>query len=135
MRSHAGYAWWRNAEAQLHAWQPATAAAAALRAAATALLTQVRALAEQARIRLLAPTACPGTPSPAAPAPPYGLAGRELTVLRLLAAGRANSQIGTELFISPKTAGVHVSNILRKLGVSNRVQAAALAELVHARQA
>ena len=36
--------------------------------------------------------------------------------------------IGAELFISPKTAGVHVSNILRKLGVSGRVQAAALAE-------
>ena len=36
--------------------------------------------------------------------------------------------IGAELFISPKTAGVHVSNILRKLGVTGRVQAAALAE-------
>ena len=35
--------------------------------------------------------------------------------------------IGAELFISPKTAGVHVSNILRKLGVSGRVQAAAVA--------
>ena len=38
------------------------------------------------------------------------------------------AMIGAELFISPKTAGVHVSNILRKLGVSGRVQAAALAE-------
>jgi len=37
-------------------------------------------------------------------------------------------QIGAELYISPKTAGVHVSNILRKLGVSGRTQAAALAE-------
>ena len=45
-----------------------------------------------------------------------------------MAAGRTNAQIGAELFISPKTAGVHVTNILRKLGVSNRVQAAALAE-------
>ena len=59
---------------------------------------------------------------------PYGLTGRELAVLRLLAAGRTNAQIGAELYISPKTAGVHVSNILRKLGVSGRVQAAALAE-------
>jgi DNA-binding CsgD family transcriptional regulator len=49
-------------------------------------------------------------------------------VLRLVAAGRTNAQIGAELFISPRTAGVHVTNILRKLGVSNRVQAAALAE-------
>jgi DNA-binding NarL/FixJ family response regulator len=40
----------------------------------------------------------------------------------------APTQIGAELYISPKTAGVHVSNILRKLGVSGRVQAAALAE-------
>jgi DNA-binding NarL/FixJ family response regulator len=49
-------------------------------------------------------------------------------VLRLLAAGRTNAQIGRELFISPRTAGVHVTNILRKLGVSGRVQAAAVAE-------
>jgi DNA-binding CsgD family transcriptional regulator len=59
---------------------------------------------------------------------PYGLTDRELTVLRLVAAGRTNTQIGAELYISPKTAGVHVSNIFRKLGVSGRVQAAALAE-------
>ena len=67
------------------------------------------------------------TPPPDAAAP-YGLTGRELAVLRLVAAGRTNAQIGAELFISPKTAGVHVTNILRKLGVSNRVQAASLAE-------
>ena len=59
----------------------------------------------------------------------YGrLTGRELAVLRLLTAGRTNAEIGAELYISPKTAGVHVSNILRKLGVSGRVQAAAVAE-------
>jgi DNA-binding NarL/FixJ family response regulator len=49
-------------------------------------------------------------------------------VLRLLAAGRTNPEIGAELYISPKTASVHVSSILRKLGVSGRAQAAALAE-------
>ncbi len=49
-------------------------------------------------------------------------------MLRLLVAGRSNREIGAELFISRKTASVHVSNILRKLGVSTRVQAAALAE-------
>ena len=49
-------------------------------------------------------------------------------MLRLLAAGNTNAQIGAELYISPKTASVHVTNIFRKLGVSSRVQAAALAE-------
>ena len=49
-------------------------------------------------------------------------------MLRLLTAGRTNAEIGAELYISPKTAGVHVSNILRKLGVSGRVQAATIAE-------
>jgi len=47
-------------------------------------------------------------------------------VLRLLAAGRTNAQIGAELYISPKAASVHVTSILRKLGVSDRVQVAAL---------
>jgi len=47
-------------------------------------------------------------------------------VLRLLAADRTNAQIGAELYISPKTASVHVTSILRKLGVSGRVQVAAL---------
>ena len=132
----AGYAWWRQAQAQLDAGQPAAAAAAAVRAAAAAadghapLLAQVRALAERARIPLQPPAAAtPTTPSPAAAPAPYGLTGRELAVLRLLAAGRTNAQIGAELYISPKTAGVHVTNILRKLGVSGRVQAAAVAEL------
>jgi ATP/maltotriose-dependent transcriptional regulator MalT len=130
----AGYAWWRQAEAQLDAGQPATAAAAALQAAAAAaqghapLLAQIRTLAQRARILLHPPPdAVTKTPPPDALAP-YGLTERELTVLQLVAAGRTNAQIGAELFISPRTAGVHVTNILRKLGVSNRVQAAALAE-------
>jgi len=136
----AGYAWWRQAQALLDAGHPAAAAAGTLRAAAAAadghapLLAQVRALAERARIPLQPAPAepkTPGAPPPAeAPSPktPYGLTDRELAVLRLLAVGRTNAQIGAELYISPKTAGVHVSNILRKLGVSGRVQAAALAE-------
>ncbi|TDE08736.1 helix-turn-helix transcriptional regulator [Jiangella asiatica] len=52
---------------------------------------------------------------------------REHEVLRLVAAGRSNRQIGEELFISAKTASVHVSNILTKLGVSGRGEAAAVA--------
>ena len=132
----AGYAWWRQAEAQLDAGQPAAAAAAALRAAAAAagghapLLAQIRTLAERARIPLQAPAAA-GEPEARPPAQlltRYGLTDRELTVLRLLAAGRTNPQIGAELYISASTASVHVSNILRKLGVSSRVQAAAIAE-------
>ncbi len=54
-----------------------------------------------------------------------GLTPRELEVLRLVTAGRSNRQIGEELFISSKTASVHVSNILAKLGVSGRGEAAA----------
>jgi DNA-binding CsgD family transcriptional regulator len=57
----------------------------------------------------------------------YGLTPRELEVLGLLAHGRTNPQIGKMLFISEKTASVHVSNILRKLAVANRGEAAVLA--------
>ena len=52
---------------------------------------------------------------------------REFDVLRLIAAGMSNARIASELFISPKTASVHVSNILAKLGASNRSEAAATA--------
>jgi len=52
---------------------------------------------------------------------------REEEVLRLVVDGYSNGQIGQALFISRKTASVHVSNILRKLGVSSRLQAAAVA--------
>ena len=56
-----------------------------------------------------------------------GLTVRELDVLRLVAAGRSNREIAGELFISVKTASVHVSNILAKLGVTGRGEAAAAA--------
>jgi DNA-binding NarL/FixJ family response regulator len=56
-----------------------------------------------------------------------GLTARELEVLELLAAGRSNGEVGSALFISTKTASVHVSNILAKLGVNSRGEAAALA--------
>ena len=56
-----------------------------------------------------------------------GLTERELEVLRLVAAGRSNREIAAELFISPKTASVHVSNILGKLGAASRGEAAAKA--------
>ena len=52
------------------------------------------------------------------------LTARELEVLRLVGAGRANKEIAAELDISERTARTHVSNILRKLGLSSRTQAA-----------
>ncbi|MBV9207197.1 MAG: AAA family ATPase [Actinobacteria bacterium] len=64
--------------------------------------------------------------------PPHGavltsLTSREREVLRLIAAGRSNREIATVLYIAPKTASVHVSNILGKLGAASRTEAAAIA--------
>ncbi len=64
---------------------------------------------------------------PQSPVEQLGLTQREREVLDLVAAGRTNRQIADALFISSKTASVHVSNILAKLGVANRGEAAALA--------
>jgi len=55
------------------------------------------------------------------------LTSREREVLRLIAAGRSNREIASVLFIAPKTASVHVSNILAKLGAASRTEAAAIA--------
>jgi len=76
------------------------------------------AVAEQAR---------PAARAPLDPLARFGLTEREREVLPLLAAGRSNPEIGRALFISTKTVSVHVSNILAKLGVSGRVEAAAVA--------
>ncbi|MEU0221468.1 AAA family ATPase, partial [Streptomyces sp. NPDC006265] len=83
------------------------------------------ALGRRARLPLT-PATEPG-PAPADPAEALGLTSRERDVLRLVAAGHTNRRIAQELFISPKTASVHVSNILGKLGVSGRGEAAAVA--------
>ncbi|MBT2453436.1 helix-turn-helix transcriptional regulator [Streptomyces sp. ISL-86] len=84
-------------------------------------------LAQRARLPL-GPEAPPAPPVPDTdPAEALGLTSRERDVLRLVAAGNSNRQIAEELFISPKTASVHVSNILAKLGVAGRGEAAALA--------
>ncbi|MEH0473013.1 AAA family ATPase [Streptomyces sp. B21-097] len=92
------------------------------------LADAVALLGRRARL-LLAPVAG-RTDAPAAPADPLaalGLTSRERDVLRLVSEGRTNRQIAEELFISPKTASVHVSNILSKLDVSGRGEAAAVA--------
>jgi DNA-binding CsgD family transcriptional regulator len=94
------------------------------RLGARPLADDVMALARRARIPLVVEDA--GSTEPTA-ATPFGLTDREREVLGLVAAGRSNGQIAKALFISPKTASVHVSNILAKLGVSGRVEAAGVA--------
>ncbi|MFI0808271.1 helix-turn-helix transcriptional regulator [Streptomyces echinatus] len=101
-------------------------------AAAVAAHLDARPLADAAarlaqRARLTLTGAAGRAADPADPAAALGLTNRERDVLGLVAAGRTNRQIAEELFISPKTASVHVSNILGKLGVSGRGEAAAVA--------
>ncbi len=74
-------------------------------------------------------------PAPAAPKPAphptpgtrFNLSGREIDVLRLVAAGQTDREIAASLFISPRTVNVHVANLRNKLGVSSRAAAVALA--------
>jgi DNA-binding CsgD family transcriptional regulator/tetratricopeptide (TPR) repeat protein len=132
----AAYAQWRQAEALLIDRAPRAPVEEALRAAhavavrlgAAPLRRELELLAQRGRVRLEAAT----QPSPATAQVPsvsssLGLTAREAEVLALVAAGRSNRQIGQELFITPKTASVHVSRILAKLGVAGRGEAAAVA--------
>jgi DNA-binding NarL/FixJ family response regulator len=64
---------------------------------------------------------------PQLPVLPENLTDREVDVLRLLATGKENAAIAQELFLSPKTVKNHVSSILDKLDIDNRIQAAVLA--------
>ena len=91
---------------------------------AAPLLEEVQGLARRARLKLEMASTDEDVP---AGAESLGLTAREREVLTLLAAGRSNPQIAEELFISRKTASVHVSNIISKLDVSSRGEAAALA--------
>jgi ATP/maltotriose-dependent transcriptional regulator MalT len=131
------YALVREAEAALVEGQREVAVIAADEAAdlagrlgARPLLDDVEALARRGRLTLAGGGIEPeGEDLPDAPTEveQLGLTSREIDVLGLVAKGRTNAQIASELFISPKTASVHVSNILMKLGVSSRTEAAAVA--------
>ena len=102
------------------------AATLALQLGARPLSDDIASLARRARISLELPGH--DMDAQAVPEPErLGLTAREFEVLRLVAAGRSNRDIAGELFISAKTASVHVSNILSKLGVTSRGEAAAAA--------
>jgi DNA-binding CsgD family transcriptional regulator/tetratricopeptide (TPR) repeat protein len=130
------YARFREAEAVLADRGSREAAAATLSKAretatslgARPLLELIDGLAARARLSLDGiPEHAEPVPAAADPMAAYDLTARELEVLRLVAAGRTNRQIGEELFISESTAGVHVSRILAKFGVAGRVEAATIA--------
>jgi DNA-binding CsgD family transcriptional regulator/tetratricopeptide (TPR) repeat protein len=130
MPHKAAYTGWRQAEAMLADKVDPTAMQAVLAQALHAadqhkpLSAHIRNLARAARVSL-------DLPEPAPPrqqqAPPLGLTHRELEVLRLLMRGSTNAGIGKRLYMSPKTASVHVTSIMRKLGATNRSQAAWIA--------
>ncbi len=137
-RPHQGaYCRWRWAEA-LQAtgragWETTRVARESLRVAdrlgAAPLRRELELFAQRCRLDLAGP------PPPAAsdPAVRLGLTVREAEVLRLVTRGYTNREIAGELGISPKTASVHVTHIMRKLGVTRRVDAAAVAHRLAAR--
>ena len=126
----AAYADFRAAEAAALSGGRAAEIALPLRAAfevassvgARPFRREVEALARRTGIALESASG-----SNAGPASELGLTDRELEVLRLIAEGRTNRQIGEQLFITTKTASAHVSHILTKLGVTNRAEAGAAA--------
>src|SRR4051812_18758971 len=91
---------------------------------AAPLLEEAMSLARRARLSGVT-TATPNSGDD--PFDRLALTAREVEVLRLVAAGRSNGQIAEQLFISTKTVSVHVTNLMAKLGVTNRGGAAATA--------
>ncbi len=96
------------------------------RLGAVPLAHQVRQLAQRGRLDPDQPAETAGSADD--PLRALGISPREGEVLRLLAHGRTNRQIAQELYISEKTASVHVTHLLRKLRVASRVEAAAIAQ-------
>jgi DNA-binding CsgD family transcriptional regulator/tetratricopeptide (TPR) repeat protein len=135
MAYRAAYARFREAEALLVLRRPLAWIEPVIRAAhetaaalgATPLRREIELLAQRGRLRLHEPANETAERKPSSPAASLGLTQREAEVLALVAEGRTNRQIGQALFITPKTAGVHVSRILAKLGVAGRGEAAAVA--------
>jgi DNA-binding CsgD family transcriptional regulator len=124
---------WRQAEALVEAGGRDAAARVARAAMETArelgarwLTAEISSLSDRGRLDLSDARAPHADPLPEN-ADPFGLTPRERQVLALVAQGATNRQIGAELFMAEKTASVHVSRILGKLGVQTRTQAAAVA--------
>jgi DNA-binding CsgD family transcriptional regulator/tetratricopeptide (TPR) repeat protein len=130
----AAYCRWRQAEALVAAGASRAEASVPLRDAhavaarigARPLAAELELLAQRARLDLTPPSAEPPSGKRALEET-LGLTPREADVLALIARGYTNREIASTLVISIKTAGVHVSHILRKLDAPNRQQAAAIA--------
>lgn len=128
------YATWREAEALLQTGAGRSRAGECLQRAwhqcremgAPPLRERVERLAQRAGIPLTTRDG-PAKPAPS-PASDLGLTPREVEVLGQLATGRTDRQVAEALFISKKTVSVHVSNLLRKLDVANRFEAAEIGQ-------
>jgi ATP/maltotriose-dependent transcriptional regulator MalT len=133
------YCLWRATEAYVEAGDREAACGSARgalahvrRLGARWLEDELVTLAQRARLELGEEAGEPTRPdSNGAGEDPFGLTGRERQVLALVAEGATNRQIGAALFMAEKTASVHVSRILSKLGVRSRTQAAAVAHRLH----
>jgi len=132
----AAYAQYRQAEAMVLRRAPRAEIAAVLAASRelaerlgmAPLLVEIRGLARRARVKLdEAADAADVEEAAETAADRLGLTSRELDVLGLVAEGRTNREIGERLYMSEKTASVHVSHILAKLDATSRAQAAAVA--------
>ncbi len=129
------YARWRQAEAAARTGRRRQAAAEAARLAHAAaqrlearpLLREVEELAKRHRLDLAGPSEAPAAPESPEPYEKFKLTDREVQVLREVCEGHTNTEIARKLFITESTVGVHVTHILKKLGVKGRTAAAAMA--------
>jgi DNA-binding CsgD family transcriptional regulator len=134
----AAYCRWRQAEALVAAGASRTEAgvpareahALAGRIGARPLRRDLELLAQRARLDLTPPETAVSERG-AGMEEALGVTPREAEVLALLARGYTNREIADTLVISTKTASVHVSHILRKLGAANRLEAATIAHRLH----